>query len=159
VAQKNTAVTDVKSHLYYPVDRVRRENHKEVDQEAALFRPSEFQYPCNSQGSRQELWSHSYNMIFHKFITYDKSLFVKHHYRYIMSTPTYRPTTYFSLIWSNCQVPVAGFAKHKTFYHRAVFLRVLSHFVTKILGLKHMSRFWHKKVYKWHESLLKTELN
>jgi len=38
----NTTVAGMNSYLNYLVDRVRCKNHKAVDQEAALFRPSEF---------------------------------------------------------------------------------------------------------------------
>ena len=42
MAQENTAVADANSYLSYLVGRVRCKNHKAVDQEVALFRPSEF---------------------------------------------------------------------------------------------------------------------
>jgi len=64
LAQKNTNPTDANSYLNYLVGRVRCKNRKAVDQEAALFRPSEFQYPCNSQNSTLDTITHSWHYIY-----------------------------------------------------------------------------------------------
>jgi len=60
----STTKTDISSNLNYLVGKVHCKNHRAVDQKAALFRQSEFQYPKNSKTVYTKLRSRNNNMIF-----------------------------------------------------------------------------------------------